>query len=248
MDDSSKIIRREEKSPNLPSTSPPTGQEYCAYTYSLVKEVKHGIYGVFKVLCTGRSMQEVEHIVAEMFKKKQIESDVGFVSVRRTGYYDYLIPGGSETKNKDVVRVQTGELVREIFDDRNEAKKAEMKEMTERVDALQEEAAGKTKSIPDDYQQYKFYRAQCMMADQRLKQIKAETDHIKSVRAKGQKAMQQLVSQHGNFPHRFDAEAEGNKQSHLEKMEKLAAKHEEETFIAYRGDVGPDIVKSVAYE
>jgi hypothetical protein len=271
-----KIIIRTEKGPNLPSTSAPTGQEYCAYTYSLVKEVKHGVYGVFKVLCTGRSMSEVEHMVAEMFKRKQIEPDIGFVSIRPTGHYDYLIPGGSEKKNKEAVRVQTGELVREIFDDRNDAKKAEMKEMQTRVDALQEESAGKTKEIPDDYKQYKFYRAQSMMAEQRLKQIKVETTHIKSVKAKGQKAMEQLVRQHGNFPRRFEEETEGNKRAHLEKMEKLAAKHDAtaevppkaqddglldsslltkpaesvagEKYIAYRGEIGPDIVTSVSYD
>jgi len=226
-------------------------------------------------------MQDVEHKVAKMFKKGQIEPDIGFVSVRKTGHYDFLIPGGSETKNKEVVRVQTGELVREIFDDRNDAKKAEMKEMQTRMDELQEEAAGTKKQIPDDYQQYKFYRAQGMMADQRLKQIAAEQDHILAVKMKGMKAAKQLVSQHGNFPRRFEEETETNKRGHLEKMEKMAAKHDAappvaprsnltatsevsqdglldstiltnpnklsvststESFVPYRGEVGPDIV------
>lgn len=234
MSEATKILNEQENIPNLHHTKSPVGQEFCAYTYLLIKEPKTPQYGVIKILCTGSSAMEVEQKVAAMMKSGELEPEIPFVSIRRTGHYSYLVAGGDPKVVKEGVDVQTGELVNEVKKTTADKRKKEMKEMERRLDDLAESGQEKAEASSDPFDTYKYHRIQASMVTQRMKQLEDELEYIKKIKKKAATNIVQLERQHGNFRMRFEKEMEAERKTHLKQMEEARAKileSQEETSI-----------------
>lgn len=224
METGTKILTNDEVLPNLHPTPPPQGQTYCAFTYLLVKDPKTPEYGILKVLCTGSTKKEVETTVATMMKSGELEPEIPFVSIRRTGYYTKIVAGGDPAVPKDNIDVQTGEVVNEIKKEAAEKRKKEMKEMERRLDDLAESSKEKADSASDSFETYKYHRVQAMMVTQRIAQLETELKEVQKVKKKAATKIVQLEREFGTYPHRFEKEMEKNRQAHKEQMELARAK------------------------
>lgn len=213
-----KILSEDEDFPKLHPTPPVPGQEYVAYTYLLIKEPKTPEYGILKIICTGPTRENVEDRVAKLIKTGEIEPEIPFVSVRRTGRYHPIIAGGDPKVLKDGVDVQTGQIYGEAKKVAAEKRKAEMKEMERRMDDLSQSSQEKVKTS-DDFEQYKYFRVQAMMAQQKEKQLEEELKNVKKIQQKAGKGIIQLERQFGTFKQRFVDEMETNRRAHKDQME-----------------------------
>jgi hypothetical protein len=205
--------------PNLHSTPSAPGQEYCAFTYLLIKDPKTPEYGIIKVLCTGPTIDDVQQRVASMMKSGQIEPEIPFVAIRRTGRYVRLIAGGDPKVLKEGVDVQTGQLVNEVKKMNVDKRKAEMKEMDRRLDELKESSEEKATTAPDPFEAYKYSRVQAMMAAQRSSQLEDEMKEVNKIKKKAANSISRIESQYGTFKKRFEQEMDTNRKAHKDQME-----------------------------
>lgn len=194
---------------NLKITPSPSGQEYCAFTYLLVKDPKTPCYGIIKVLCTGRTMEEVETRVTEMMDNGTLEKEIPFVKITKTGGYRYLIAGGQDDDPKEAYNLQTKEKIVEPRKMLAERRKQQMKDMNEQMEDLRKESQEERETNPDSYEVYKFYKVQLDMIDPYIKRAEAELKKLIETKKKSINNVQRVERQFGNYRLRYEKETRG---------------------------------------
>lgn len=149
---------------DLKVSSPEPHQEFCAVTYLLLPPEKivdgstSNVFGIFKVICTGPTIDAVEITVKRMFDEKRLEIGTKFVSIIPTGRYRYLHPGGDPHNAKDVYNTQTKEMIFSEHQKRLEHQKSQMNEFEDRMKQVKESAKKEEEKDPSSYDVYAHLR------------------------------------------------------------------------------------------
>ena len=207
---------------DLKITMPELNQEFCAVTYLLLpgktdcqkcspeKQVENtassNVYGVFKVICTGPTMEAVEGILKKMFNDGRLDVGTQFVSIIPTGRYRYLHPGGDPHNAKDVYNTKTQEMIFSEHQKRLEHQKKQMNEYEERMKEVKEAAKREEAKDPASFEVYAGLRVK----ESSIKSWMKEQERIMAQQKKNlvetTKKRQQLDKTHPLNRIKFDKE------------------------------------------
>lgn len=194
----------------LKSTAPPEGQEWCAYTYLLLPEPKNDIFGVIKILCYGRTRDEVDTILQAMFDSDELEHNIPFIRVRPTGKYSYIVPGNDPHAEKAAYNTETQEYVNAVEDKVTTKRKEQARGMRRRMKKLQEEAQDEEEDDPNSYEVYAHHRVKAMSIKSWLSSQEKVLKEQKKHMVESTKKFQDLERRFPKYKRQFNEELKGN--------------------------------------
>ncbi len=161
--------------PSLKSTKASSEQAWCAYTYYIAQEPVNNIYGLFKIICTGPSAQAVTDQIHTLIDSGELESDLPFIGVRRTGCYVKLIPGGDPKAEKEKYEPAGKQVKTMAMMDRHRKRAQIEKEFRERQKMIYDEI--EKQEDPFSYDRYVILRSR-MIGYQQNKQVIQDRDKV----------------------------------------------------------------------
>lgn len=194
----------------LQKTTPLPGQEWCAYTYLLLPEPQNNVYGVIKIVGFAESEDELRQLIAAMFDSGELEENLPFVRIRKTGFYSYIVPGNDREAETLAYNTEDNEYVGEAQRQLAEREKKSIKSIQRQMKKLKKESQYYYEDDPESYEVYAQARAQEESVTSWLKQQEKIIAEQKKNLVKASKRRKDLARRFPLYPRRFDAEAKGD--------------------------------------
>lgn len=197
----------EQTHPCLKSTKASPEQAWSAYTYYIAKTPVNNIHGLFKIVCTGPTAKAVDSYVKLLIDRGDLEQDLPFVAIRRTGIYVKLIPGGDPDAEKEKYEPAGKEVKTLAIMERQRQRATKEKELRVRQKMLYDEIENQEDEF--SYDRYVILRNRMISYQQNRDVLIQRNKDLDKAEKKVGVQLFAIEKKMGNFKQKYENDRQG---------------------------------------